>query len=256
MKRRLQRLNEGSVVRHLLGGLIALLFFIFTAFSQEGSTGIPPNESKTLGQKLPNVRLIDTQGREFHLYDLEGKPVILSPIYTNCTSACPIITDSLKKVIPKLGIPGKDFWVLSLTFDPTDGLTNIKDFQKKHGIDGYGWKVVMAKNKKDLFELLDAIDFRFMSVPESKDFVHPNLIVFISPDMKIKRYLYGVVFKEEDMEKALGYALGKESFIDKLYRWFFFIGLIGTAGSGLFMVIKLSKYLARKEELRASKTQP
>ncbi|RMH08536.1 MAG: SCO family protein, partial [Aquificota bacterium] len=142
----------GSLVRQLFGGLFALLLFLSLCFAQEGSTGIPPNESRTLGKPLPDVMFVDSDGKKFNLYSLKGKPIILSPIYTNCSSACPIITDSLKKVVPKLGTPGVDFWVLSLTFDPTDNLENIKAFAQKHNLDRRGWKVVMVENKEDLFK--------------------------------------------------------------------------------------------------------
>ncbi|MEJ5339056.1 MAG: SCO family protein [Aquificaceae bacterium] len=234
-------------MRHLSGGLLALLFFIFSAFSQESSTGIPPNEGKTLGKELPDVFLVDSFGREFNLHSLKGKPLILSPIYTNCTSACPIITDSLKKVIPSLGKPGVDFWVLSFTFDPTDGQEDIKTFQEKHGLDGDGWKVVRVKSKEDLFRLVDAIDFRFMSIPETKDFVHPNLVVFISPDMKVKKYVYGVVFDSKEMRRALEYSLGKRDILEDFTRFLFFAGLMGVSLSGLYLVISSARLLHRRE---------
>lgn len=241
------KLNEGSVVRHLSGGLLALLFFIFIAFSQEGSTGIPPNEGKTLGKELPDIILVDSKGREFNLHSLKGKPIILSPIYTNCTSACPIITDSLLKVIPTLGKPGEDFWVLSFTFDPSDRQENIRAFQEKYGLDGEGWKVARAKTREDLFKLLDAIDFRFMSIPETKDFVHPNLVVFISPDMKVKKYVYGVVFDSKEMRKALEYSMGKGDILEDFKGFLFFVGLVGVSLSGLYLVISGARLLYKKE---------
>ncbi len=233
-------------MRYLSGGLLALLLFFITAFSQEGSTGIPPNEGGTLGKELPDVFLVDSKGREFNLHSLKGKPIILSPIYTHCNSACPIITDSLKRVIPSLGKPGEDFWVLSFTFDPADENEDIKTFQQKYQLDGEGWKVVRAKSREDLFRLMDAIDFRFMSVPETRDFVHPNLVVFISPDMKIKRYVYGVVFNEGDMKKALDYAMGKVDPLQDFRRLLFFVGLMGVSLSGLYLVISSARALSKR----------
>lgn len=241
------------IQKYLSGGLLALLFLFVFAFSEQASTGIPPNEGRTLGKELPNVLLVDSTGREFNLHSLKGKPVILSPIYTRCNSACPIITDSLKKVIPALGKPGEDFWVLSFTFDPSDTLKDIKAFQEKYGLDGYGWKVVMAKSKEDLFKLVDAIDFRFMSVPETRDFIHPNLVVFISPDMKIKRYVYGVVFKEKEMRKALEYSMGKMDPLESFRRFLFFAGLMGVSLSGLYLVIASARYLYKREQKKLIK---
>ncbi len=245
-----QKLSEGSVVRHLNGGLLALLFFILVAFSKEASTGIPPNEGRTLGKELPNITLVDSKGREFNLHTLRGKPIILSPIYTHCTSACPIITDSLKKVIPVIGKPGEDFWVLSFTFDPLDVQEDIVAFQEKYGLDGEGWKVVRAKTKEDLFRLMDAIDFRFMSIPKTRDFIHPNLVVFISPNMKVKKYVYGVVFDIKEMVKALKYSMDGRNLLEDFRGFLFFFGLVGLSFSGLYLVITSARLLHKRETSR------
>lgn len=224
-----------SLVRLLFWGtfLPLILFFNYT-YSQ--GTGIPPNESRTLGKHLPHVKLVDSYGNAFEIYELKGKPIILSPIYTRCNSACPIITDSLKKVLPKLGKPGRDFWVLSLSFDPKDRIEDIRKFQENYHIDGFGWKVVIAKDKEDLFRLVDAIDFRFMTL-ENRDFVHPNLLVVISPDMRVKKYLYGVVFNYQDLKKAFE----KEGIFEIARPYMFFVGLLGFVSTSLYILLKIFK---------------
>ncbi len=225
-----------SLVRFFLGFIPLFLFFTYV-YSQ--GTGIPPDESRTLGNYLPNVKLMDSNGKTFYLYELKGKPLILSPIYTHCQSACPLITHSIKEVVYKLGEPGRDFWVLSFSFDPKDTIKDIQRFQREHNIDGKGWIVAVAVNKEDIFRLMDAIDFRFMSMPESRDFVHPNLLVFTSAEMKIKKYLYGVVFAKEDIKAALQYAMGRESLLEKLRPYIFFISFIGFALSGIYVFHKV-----------------
>lgn len=172
------------------------------------SQGIPPNEARTLGTKVPNIRLVDAEGREFDLYELKGKPVLLSPIYARCPTACVQIGNSLSQVIPKVGTPGVDFWVLSLTFDPKETRDHIRHYQLRHRIDGKGWRVVYAKDPKALFALLDAIDFRFTYLSEEiKD--HPNFLVALSDQMEIRHYVYGTTFTEAQIRKALRYARGE-----------------------------------------------
>lgn len=202
----------------------------FFSYSQEGSTGIPPDESRVLGKPLPDITLIDSYGNTFHLYSLKGKPIILSPIYTKCQSACPLITDSLKKVIPKLGVPGRDFWVLSFSFDPSDTVEDLKRFQMEHQLDGVGWKVVKPVSREELFRFLDAIDFRFMTTDNGRDFVHPNLVLIVSPDMRALKFAYGVVFKEEDLKPE-----------PKGPTYLFFFALAGFIASGLYLTIFLAK---------------
>ncbi|SHK29699.1 SCO family protein [Thermocrinis minervae] len=221
-------------------GLLPLFFFITFSFSQNSGTGIPPDESKTLGKPLPNVSLIDSEGKVFELYSLKGKPLIISPIYTNCSSACPIITKSLKEVLPSVGTVGKDFNVISFSFDYTDTVKDLRKFKEREGLPKE-WIVATGKTRQDLFELVDAIDFRFMSIPETKDFVHPNFIVFVSPDMRIKKYLYGVTFKVQDIKDSLYYAVGHESLSEKLRPYIFFLSLVGFSISLLYIILKLTR---------------
>ncbi len=228
-------------------GLLLFLLFFSYLFAQTGSTGIPPNESKTLGTFVPgDITLIDSYGNEFKLEELKGKPIILSPIYTTCKASCPLITRNLKEVVYRVGEPGKDFWVLSLTFNPKDTLENLKEFQKEYGIEGKGWKVVMAKTSEDLFRLLDAIDFRFMTAGE--DFIHPNVVVFLSPELQIKRYLYGVSYDTLDVVNALRIARGEIALPDNYRGYLFLVGMFGVVGSVVYILYTLNRILQRRKK--------
>ncbi len=219
--------------------LLLLSLFLFS-FANTGSTGIPPNESRTVGKKLPDVELIDYTGRLLRLSELSGKPVILNPIYTHCTSACPLMTRELKRVLPLIGKAGRDFYVISLTFDPQDRVEDLKRFVQREGIGEPGWFVVKARDGSELFKLLDAIDFRFATLP-GREFVHPNVLVFLSKDMKIVKYIYGVNYDPLDMRLALGMAKGETSPLAVLRPYLFFIGLAGLSLTSVLLVVLLSK---------------
>ncbi len=224
------------------------LFFLFLfsfAGAQTGGTGIPPNESRTLGNQVPDVVLVDSEGKEFNLYQLKGKPVVLSPIYTHCTSACPIITESLKKTVGLFGKPGKDFYILSLTFDPKDSIADLKRFKREHSL-GKEWKVVMVKDKSQLFELLDAIDFRFATLP-NREFVHPNLIVFLDKDMVIRKYMYGVTFDRLEFANALRIARGEVALPEKFRGYLFLVGMLGFVGTVIFTIVRITQLRYRRK---------
>lgn len=226
---------------------LSLLLLLSFVFAQTGSTGIPPNEQRTLDTYIPgDVMLVDSEGREFKLSDLKGKPIILSPIYTTCKSSCPIITKNLKKVIPEVGTPGKDFWVISLTFNPKDTLEDLKRFKKEYGINEPGWIVAKAKTKEELFRLLDAIDFRFVTAGD--EFIHPNLIVILSPNLQIKKYLYGVTYDKYELINALRYAKGELALPDKFRSYLFIVGLFGVVITSVYIVYTLSKAFQRRKK--------
>ena len=218
--------------------LLLLSLFSFP-FSKTAGTGIPPNESKTIGNKLPNIEFVSSEGKVIKLSELSGKPIILNPVYTHCESACPLMTKELKKVIPLVGKPGRDFYILSLTFDPKDTVEDLKRFAMSYGIGTNGWFIVKAKDKSQLFKLLDAIDFRFATLPD-REFVHPNILVFISGNLEIMKYLYGVNYDPLDMRIALSIAKGEESFLAKVKPYLFFIGFLGLLATSVFLIFILS----------------
>ncbi len=226
---------------------LSLLLLLSFLFAQTGSTGIPPNEAKTLDTYVPgDITLVDTEGHEFKLSDLKGKPIVLSPIYTTCKASCPIITKNLKKVIPEVGTPGKDFWVISFTFNPKDTIEDIKRFKREYGLNTPGWIVAKAKTKEDLFRLLDAIDFRFMTAGE--DFIHPNIVVILSPELQIKKYFYGVTYDKYELINALRYAKGELALPDKFRSYLFIIGLFGVVVTSIYILYTLNKILQRRKK--------
>ncbi|MFN4319118.1 MAG: hypothetical protein ACK4FY_01380 [Aquificaceae bacterium] len=67
--------------------------------------------------------------------------------------------------------------------------------------------------------------------------------------MKIKKYVYGVVFDKKELKKALDYTEGKGLLSEKIQRFLFFIALSGFLLTGIYTVITFAKYLHKREEV-------
>src|SRR5690349_11384207 len=67
---------------------------------------------------LPNASLVDETGRAVQLDSLKGSVVVYNFIFTNCTGICPIMTNNMRAVTPKID---KDAPVrfVSISVDPT-----------------------------------------------------------------------------------------------------------------------------------------
>lgn len=202
-----------------------------SAFGQ----GVPPNLSKTLGTALPDVKFIDTRGKTFHLSDLRGKPVILSPIYAGCPSACIVISRSVKRSLEKLNLDPETYTVLTFSFDPKEDLADIKTFQAAHRLDARNHRVAYVPDDDALFELLDALDFRFTYVSEQvKD--HPNLLVFVDSEGVVRHYEFGLEFTPEQIQRGLRIARGQYTLWERVSDWIFPIGAIGVLATGVWIM--------------------
>lgn len=162
-----------------------------------------PEQKETVGKTLPNVELKDSSGKALTLKEIiKNKPLILSLIYARCISSCLLITDNLKDTVSRIGGLGEDFNVLTLSFDPSDTTERLNEFKEKWGLELKGWFVAGGK-EEELNKLLKAIDFQYSIDSSTGEFIHPNLLVIITPDGRISRYIYGVSYNDRDIKLSL-----------------------------------------------------
>ena len=113
--------------------VLSALFYFVLAGAAIAQTPVRPDTAKTIGQRVPDVELIDENGVPFRLSSLAGKPVIVSPIFTTCSQTCSTITSSLRDAVTAIGAPGKRYHVVTFSFDATDTAGDLKAYRKKNG---------------------------------------------------------------------------------------------------------------------------
>ncbi|MDO8931764.1 MAG: SCO family protein [Rhodocyclaceae bacterium] len=184
------------------------------------AVGMPASDSTTdpailridephhLGQPLAGgTALVDAAGRRFHLGELFGKPTILLLSYFGCDGSCPTMNSELAKVLAKVERfrPGRDYNVLTVSFDARDSEKTAADFVartvgKTSGLEG--WRhAVLADRATERFA--GDVGFRFFWSDGAKAFLHPNVIVFLTPEGRVARYLYGFRLDARNVELAL-----------------------------------------------------
>ncbi|RUM32086.1 MAG: SCO family protein [Aquifex sp.] len=161
------------------------------------------DEKKHLGNFIPDVKVVLENGEEKSIYTfIKEKPTILLLSYYTCQGTCPVRVDSLNRLIKKSSLKNREFYVLVLSFDKLDSLETLKRFKKVHGPFTKHW-IFGLINKEDIEKLTNSVGFKFFFVERDKTFVHPNVYIFISPEGRITRYLYGVKPSERDIRIAL-----------------------------------------------------
>ena len=144
-----------------------------------------------IGRKLSDYAFTDREGRQVRLADYRGKPLLVSFIYTGCTSACPPTTKLLAQSIRKAqGVVGStSFHVLSVGFNPPqDSPEAMRDFARRFGIDAPNWKFV-TPYKAQLKQLVS--DFGFSYTPTPWGFDHVTQVTVVDPQGRIYRQVYG-----------------------------------------------------------------
>jgi protein SCO1/2 len=166
-----------------------------------------------LGQYIPaDAIFIDENNKRVSLKESLTKPAIIAPVYLSCTHECPLLLTGLAQALGRLDMitPGKDFTVITLSFDDKD-TPQIAHDKKRNYIKAAGKHIpddawtFLTGDAANIRKFTDSIGFKFQKDGES-DFSHPVTIVVVSPQGKIVRYLDGVSFLPFDITMAVNEA--------------------------------------------------
>ena len=91
--------------------------------------------SAGLANYFPNVPLLTQDNRSVRFYDelLKGKVVVISFMFTTCSTLCPQTTGHLAKVQELFGDRlGRDIFILSISVDPNDTPAALKKYAESY----------------------------------------------------------------------------------------------------------------------------
>jgi len=178
------------------------------------STGHAPavGVDENLGGFIPlDLVFRDTAGQEVSLTDLIKRPTILALVFFHCPQACNMIQGNLASSLNQATIlPGKDYQVISLSFDDEEGPRHARQtkanymaiFDKPFPANQWDF---LTGSQENIERLTNAVGFRYHKLGKH-NFVHPNLIIVLGADGQIIRYLYGLSYLPFDVGMAISEA--------------------------------------------------
>lgn len=146
----------------------------------------------------------------------DGKqPLILSFNYSSCPKICSVQLENLTRALRDLDFTvGEDFRVLSVSIDPNEqtsraGATRDK-FTAMYRLassrprpeSSRGWHFLTGE-EKEIRALAAEAGVRYRYIARQKLFSHPPVLILVSPEGKIVRYLYGMDVRADTLQKAL-----------------------------------------------------
>ncbi len=164
------------------------------------------------GAAMPlDLTFVSEQGETVLLRDLlrEGKPVILNLGYFGCPSTCGLVlngmTDAMKATTL---LPGEDYIVLSISIDPseTSKLAKAKksNYVRELGDQSAasGWHFLTG-SEANIKAITDAVGYEFKWVEAAREFAHPAVILVLTPEGTVSRYLHGTQFDPQTFRLSI-----------------------------------------------------
>jgi protein SCO1/2 len=179
-----------------------------------------------LGQSVPlNLRFTESRdaadgsgapvGQAVALHEVFGglRPTLLTLNYSDCPMLCSLQLDGLVEGLRHVGlVAGKDFDIVTVSINPNERPERTQTARKKYRaalLDGAdsphkadGWRFLTG-DAANVEALARAVGFRYAYVPEQKEYAHGALVTVLSPEARITRYVYGVVFEPRDLKLTL-----------------------------------------------------
>lgn len=117
------------------------------------------HQNESAPPRIPNLTVYDQQGRKLQFFTdlVKDKTVAINFIFTTCTTICPPLTATFRKVQQELGARvGHEVQLISISVDPTtDGPERLLSFAAKFEA-GPGWSFVTG-GKPEIDALLKAL---------------------------------------------------------------------------------------------------
>ncbi|MBF0341878.1 MAG: SCO family protein [Magnetococcales bacterium] len=167
------------------------------------------DEQKYMGVKFGNeVMLLDENGKPFEFANLPNLPFVLVPAYYTCDGACFNVGVALKELLKdvKSMSAGKGFNVVFVSFDKNDTTESLSKFVKQLDIPGdpvTGWRFTRYEKPEVITQEMGKIGYKFFWSPRDRTFFHPTLVMILTPEGRVARYLNVLNVTPKDIELAL-----------------------------------------------------
>ena len=164
------------------------------------------------GASLPlDLPFVDSEGRSVRLgqYFSGERPVLLMLVYYRCPMLCGLLFNGVVEGLRELAwTPGRQFDIVTVSIDPLETPT-LARLKKQNYLQMYerpeaapGWHFLTGR-EADIRALADAVGFGYRWVEERQEYAHAAAVMVATPDGRLSRYLYGLLYDGRTLRLAL-----------------------------------------------------
>jgi len=195
--------------------LFYLCLFFYSALAQNVVNPVENSDVEIgviehLDTYLPDsILLINENGEKIFLADIIDKPTIINFVYYRCPGICSPLMEAVAGVMDKSDlVPGKDYQVLTISFDPTETI-DLGIRKKANYLNLMNSKVEEAKtgwlfftsDSASIARATNATGFKYKRT--GNDYLHAASLTVVSNEGKITRYLNGMYFQPFEWKMAV-----------------------------------------------------
>jgi protein SCO1/2 len=158
----------------------------------------------------PDLMFRDETGKSVRIGDFFGrKPIVLSLVYFDCPALCTEVLNGELRTMKAISLDlGKDFDAVTVSFEPKDSPALAKAkrdvYAGQYGRPGAvdHWHFLTGE-QQSIDALTNAAGFHYAYDSSIRQYAHAAAILVLTPDGRIGRYFYGVIYPARDVRLGL-----------------------------------------------------
>lgn len=187
-------------------------------YTTGGTNTFVPDALKDIGvdehldEQIPlDLTFINERGDAVELRDYfkAGRPVVLQLGYLECPMLCGEVARGLVTAVSEQTLKlGTDFEVISISIDPKEtwqmAQLKKKQFAKQFGKDAEvaGMNFLVGQTAA-ISRIAEAVGFKYKWVEENQQYSHSAVLMILTPEGHVSRYLYGVRYPAQTLRLSL-----------------------------------------------------
>ena len=195
--------------------LLALTEVVAFSANAQQATTLPILSKVGITQNLnaqipPDLVFRDETGMSVRIGDFFGKkPIVLSLVYFDCPALCTEVLNGELRTMKAISLDlGKDFEAVTVSFEPKDtpALAKAKRdvYAGQYGRLGASdhWHFLTGE-QQSIDALTNVAGFQYAYDSSIRQYAHAAAILVLTPDGRIDRYFYGVIYPAGDLRLGL-----------------------------------------------------
>lgn len=161
------------------------------------------------GHLDPNLTFVDHEGKQVRLGEyFDGKrPVLVTLNYFRCPTLCNLQLNALTRTLDGFEwTAGEQYRIVTVSIDPRETAELAAQKRSSHlealGRGEIDWNFLTG-DAAQIRMLAAQLGIGYAYDAEQDQYAHPAVLMFVSPEGKIARYLYGLEYSPNDVKFAL-----------------------------------------------------
>ncbi len=187
--------------------IAAAIYFPISTAAQVPGDEVEVGVVEHLGETIPmDLTFMNENGDTVKLADIIEKPTIFNFVYFDCPGLCSPLLDGVSDAVSKVDMElGNDYQVVTISFNTKDTPEKAKqkknNFVQKISQENRDAWMYLTGTQENINTITNALGFKYK--PAGLDFSHPSVIIVVSPEGVITRYLYGLTFLPFDVKMSI-----------------------------------------------------